>query len=200
MILDAVPFRYLVFNKPFRVLCQFTQGAEHSGTERSTLADYIKVPGVYPVGRLDFDSEGMLFLTNDGPWQQRLTHPKFEHPRTYWVQVEGEASEAALEPLRQGLKIQDYCTRPATAKLIAEPATIPPRNPAVRFRKHIPTSWLEITLTEGRNRQIRRMTAAIGLPTLRLIRMAIGELWLHQLPVGEWRDLTRYELSQLKRD
>ena len=192
-----MPFRYLAFNKPFQVLCQFTQGAEVSGPKRQTLADYIKVPGVYPVGRLDFDSEGLLLLTNDGPWQQRLTNPKFEHPRTYWVQVEGEACEAALEPLRQGLEIQDYRTRPALAKLINEPA-LAPRDPPIRFRKHIPTSWLEITLTEGRNRQVRRMTAAVGLPTLRLVRMAIGQLWLNDLPVGQWRDLTQQELSALK--
>ncbi len=180
------------------MLCQFTQGAEVSGPKRQTLADYIKAPGVYPVGRLDFDSEGLLLLTNDGAWQQRLTNPKFEHPRTYWVQVEGEAYEAALEPLRQGLKIQDYRTRPALAKLI-DPPGLAPRHPPIRFRQHIPTSWLEITLTEGRNRQVRRMTAAIGLPTLRLVRMAIGPLWLNGLPVGQWRDLTQQELSDTRR-
>jgi 23S rRNA pseudouridine2457 synthase len=166
-------------------------------TVRHTLADYIPVPEVYPVGRLDFDSEGLLFLTDDGAWQQRMSHPKFEHPRTYWVQVEGEVKESALEPLRRGLKIQDYRTRPAEAKRIAAPV-LPPREPPVRYRKQIPTSWLEITLTEGRNRQVRRMTAAVGLPTLRLVRVAIGALWLMELPAGQWRDLTASELNQLQ--
>ncbi len=189
-------FRYLVFHKPFQVLCQFTQGSA-SATARRTLADFISVPEVYPVGRLDFDSEGLLLLTNDGAWQQRLSHPKFEHPRTYWVQVEGEAADAALEPLRLGLNIQDYRTRPAHAKVIADPA-LPPRDPPIRYRRHIATSWLEITLTEGRNRQVRRMTAAVGLPTLRLFRAAIGGLWLKELPAGQWRELTSSELSQLQ--
>jgi 23S rRNA pseudouridine2457 synthase len=189
-----VPLRYIAFNKPFQVLCQFTQG--EASIRRATLADYISVPDVYPVGRLDFDSEGLMLLTNDGAWQQRLTHPKFGHPRTYWAQVEGAPNDSALDPLRRGLDIQDYRTRPAQAKIIAEP-TLPPRNPPIRFRKDIPTSWLEITLTEGRNRQVRRMTAAIGLPTLRLIRIAIGELWLNDLPSGSWRDLTPRELESL---
>jgi 23S rRNA pseudouridine2457 synthase len=191
-----LPFRYLVFNKPFEVLCQFTQGRDAPAGQRRTLADYVKVPAVYPVGRLDFDSEGLLLLSNDGPWQQRLTNPKFEHPRTYWVQVEGEATDSALVPLRQGLKIQDYRTRPAKANLIGNPDW-PPREPPIRYRKEIPTSWIEVTLTEGRNRQVRRMTAAIGLPTLRLVRVAIGGLWLRDLPAGEWRDLTRSELTKL---
>lgn len=195
MILDAVPPRYLIFNKPFQVMCQFTQGTDAPAEGRLTLADYISVPHVYPVGRLDFDSEGLLLLTNDGAWQQRLTHPKFEHPRTYWVQVEGQAEDAALSPLRQGLKIQDYQTRPAQARILGE--SLPPREPPIRFRKNIPTSWLEIILTEGRNRQVRRMTAAVGLPTLRLVRMAIGDVRLADLPVGEWRDLTPQELSRL---
>ncbi len=195
-----MPFRYLAFHKPFQVLCQFTQGTDAPPAGRRTLADYIEVPEVYPVGRLDFDSEGLLLLTNDGPWQQRLSHPKFEHPRTYWVQVEGIATDSALEPLRQGMKIQDYRTRPALAKSIPEPNALPVREPPVRFRQKIPTSWLEITLSEGRNRQVRRMTAAVGLPTLRLVRVAIGGLWLLDgLPVGQWRDLTSKELTQLKR-
>jgi 23S rRNA pseudouridine2457 synthase len=193
-----VPFRYLVFNKPFQVLCQFTQGHGAPATERRTLANYVQIPGVYPVGRLDYDSEGLVLLTDDGPWQQRLSHPTFEHPRTYWVQVEGAADERALVPLREGLKIQDYRTRPAQAKVIAGPQSLPPREPPIRFRKHIPTSWIEVTLTEGRNRQVRRMTAAIGLPTLRLIRVAIGGLWLlEDLAVGQWRDLSRRELERL---
>lgn len=187
-----MPFRYLVFHKPFQVLCQFTQGKGAERTRR-TLADFISVPDVYPVGRLDFDSEGLLLLTNDGAWQQRLSHPKFAHPRIYWVQVEGEAHEAALEPLRRGMKIQDYRTRPAQASVIAVPPFLAPREPPIRYRKQIPTSWLEITLTEGRNRQVRRMTAAVGLPTLRLLRVAIGGLWLQELPPGQWRDLTASE-------
>jgi len=195
-----VPLRYLVFYKPFQVLCQFTLGTDAPAAGRRTLADYIDVPDVYPVGRLDFDSEGLLLLSNDGGWQQRLSHPKFEHPRTYWVQVEGSATDAALEPLRKGTKVQDYRTRPALAKVITEPHSLPAREPPVRFRKHTPTSWLEMTLTEGRNRQVRRMTAAVGLPTLRLVRVAIGGLWLlDELPVGQWRDLTSKELTQLKR-
>jgi len=193
-----VPHRYLAFHKPFQVLSQFTQGRDVRSPDRRTLADFISVPDVYPVGRLDFDSEGLMLLTNDGAWQQRLSHPKFEHPRTYWVQVEGEVNEAALAPLRSGLKIQDYQTRPAQAKLIADPTWLPPREPPIRYRKHIPTAWLEITLTEGRNRQVRRMTAAIGLPTLRLVRVAIGGLWvLEGLVPGESRELTPKELNSL---
>ena len=193
-----MPLRYLLFHKPFNVLCQFTQGTTPSADHerRQTLADYIDVPDVYPVGRLDFDSEGLLLLTNDGPLQQRLSHPKFEHPRTYWVQVEGEATDARLAPLRDGLRIQDYKTRPAQAKVIPEPA-LGPRNPPIRLRKAIPTSWLEITLTEGRNRQVRRMTAAVGLPTLRLIRVAIGTLRLADLPSGKWRDINVDEFRNL---
>jgi 23S rRNA pseudouridine2457 synthase len=163
---------------------------------RRTLADYIAAPGVYPVGRLDFDSEGLVLLTDDGPLQQRLSHPNLAHPRTYWVQVEGLANDASLEPLRRGLRIQDYRTRPALAKVNAEPA-LPAREPPIRFRRNIPTSWLEITLTEGRNRQVRRMTAALGLPTLRLVRVAIGKLRLDNLQVGTWRDLTAREMGDL---
>ncbi len=187
--------RYLLFNKPFQVLCQFTQGKTPGEADaRPTLADYIRVPNVYPVGRLDFDSEGLLLLTDDGMWQQRMSDPRFAHPRTYWVQVEGMASDAALSPLRSGLQIQDYRTRPADAKVMTEPA-LAPRDPAIRHRLNIPTSWLEITLTEGRNRQVRRMTAAIGLPTLRLVRVAIGAISLDDLLAGSWRDLTASELA-----
>jgi 23S rRNA pseudouridine2457 synthase len=190
-----VPPRYLLFNKPFQVLCQFSQGTTPSAT-RPTLADFIPVRDVYPIGRLDFDSEGLLLLSDDGVWQQRLSHPKFGHPRTYWVQVEGEATLSVLEALRRGLKIQDYRTHPAEARVIAEPP-LPPRHPPIRYRKHIPTSWLEIILTEGRNRQVRRMTAAVGLPTLRLVRVAIGRLRLDNLAVGSWRDLSPGELALL---
>lgn len=187
-----MPFRYLLFNKPFQVLCQFTQGSTPGKDgPRRTLADYIPVPDVYPAGRLDFDSEGLLLLTSDGALQHRLSHP-----RTYWVQVEGAVSETALERLRCGLRIQDYQTRPAQAVAIAEPALFP-RDPPIRYRRHIPVSWLEIALTEGRNRQVRRMTAAVGLPALRLVRVAIGALRLDDLPVGAWRDLTTAELGAL---
>ena len=193
-----MPHRYLAFHKPFQVLSQFTQGRDVRSPDRRTLADFISVPDVYPVGRLDFDSEGLMLLTNDGVWQQRLSHPKFEHPRTYWVQVEGEPNDEALDPLRRGLRIQDYQTRPTEAKLIADPESLTPREPPIRYRKHIPTAWLEITLTEGRNRQVRRMTAAIGLPTLRLVRVAIGELWLLEgLVPGASRELTAKELNHL---
>ena len=192
-----MPFRYLLFNKPFAVLCQFTQGSTPSGKgTRRTLADYIAVPDVYPVGRLDFDSEGLLLLTNNGALQQRLSHPNYAHPRTYWAQVEGTASDEALAPLRTGIQVQDYRTRPAQAKVIAEP-TLPPREPPIRYRRELPTSWLEITLTEGRNRQVRRMTAALGLPTLRLVRVAIGTLRLDDLAPRCWRDLTASEIAGL---
>jgi 23S rRNA pseudouridine2457 synthase len=188
-------FRYLLFHKPFNVLCQFTQASPaKDGIRRGTLAEYIDVPSVYPVGRLDFDSEGLLLLTNDGALQHRLSDPKFAHPRTYWVQVEGEANDTALEPLRRGLRIQDYRTRPALAKVISQPV-IAARQPPIRVRLNIPTSWLEITLTEGRNRQVRRMTAAMGLPTLRLVRVAIASLQLADLAAGTWRDLTPAELA-----
>jgi len=187
-----LPLRYLLFNKPFQVLCQFTQGSTPGKRgPRRTLADYIPVPDVYPLGRLDFDSEGLLLLSSDGALQQRLNHP-----RTYWVQVEGTVGEAALELLRRGLRIQDYQTRPAQATVMAEPA-LPPRDPPIRYRRNIPVSWLEIMLTEGRNRQVRRMTAAVGLPTLRLVRVAIGTLRLDDLPAGAWRDLTMAERNAL---
>jgi 23S rRNA pseudouridine2457 synthase len=192
-----LPPRYLLFNKPFEVLCQFTQGTT-PGKEglRRTLANYIPVPEVYPVGRLDFDSEGLLLLTDDGEMQQRLSHPKYAHARTYWAQVEGMVSEQALEPMRRGLRIQNYDARPAQARAIAEPA-LPPRDPPIRYRRNIPVSWLEITLTEGRNRQVRRMTAAVGLPTLRLVRVGLGALRLGDLTAGVWRELTTSELSTL---
>ena len=178
-------YRYLLFHKPYGVLSQF------SG-ERS-LRPYVNVPDVYPVGRLDADSEGLLFLTSDGPLQHRLSDPKFGHPRTYWAQVEGIPTDDAMERLRRGVKVQDYITRPAQARILeAEPA-LSPRDPPVRFRKAIPTSWIELTLTEGKNRQVRRMTAAVGFPTLRLVRAAIGSLLLGDLMPGEYRELTAAE-------
>lgn len=185
--------RYLLFHKPYDVLCQF------SG-ERRTLAGFIDVPGVYPAGRLDRDSEGLLLLTSDGALQHRLCDPKFAHPRTYWAQVEGTPDRGALDTLEQGVAILNYRTRPAKARLLdAEPA-LPPRDPPIRYRKSIPTNWIELTLTEGRNRQVRRMTAAVGFPTLRLVRVAIGSLRLEGLEPGQWRDLTPAELRRFTLD
>ncbi len=181
--------RYLLFHKPFNVLSQFSS----DGSDKVTLKKFIDVADVYPVGRLDYDSEGLMLLTNDGNLQHRLSHPKFAHPRTYWVQVERIPNNEDLELIRRGgITIQNYRTRPAQIELCSEPK-IPPRDPAIRFRKSVPTAWLQITLTEGRNRQIRRMTAAIGFPTLRLIRIAIGDLQLGNLTPGQWRDLTPSE-------
>jgi 23S rRNA pseudouridine2457 synthase len=188
--------RYLLFHKPFGVISQFSS---ESAGERPTLRDYIPVPGVYPVGRLDHDSEGLLLLTGDGWLQHRLTDPRYEHPKTYWAQVEGEITDDALRQLREGVRIfPDFVTRPARAeRLIPEPA-VPPRDPPIRFRLSVPTSWIALTITEGRNRQVRRMTAAVGFPTLRLLRVAIGELRLESLAPGAWRDASAAELAMLK--
>ena len=191
-----MPYRYLLLNKPFNVLCQFTPGAGAS-VDRRTLADLVAVPDVYPAGRLDFDSEGLVLLTSDGALQHRLTDPKFGHARTYWVQVEGSPTEEAIRSLGRGIVIQDYRTHPAKARLI-DPPDVPVREPPIRYRRQIPTAWLELELKEGRNRQVRRMTAAVGFPTLRLIRSAIGPLTLAGLPVGAWRDLTPAEVASLR--
>ena len=192
-------FRYLLFHKPFNVLSQFTPGSTPpaSGEPRRTLAEFIPVPGVYPVGRLDFDSEGLLLLTDDTKLQHQLGDPRFEHPRTYWVQVEGSVTDDAIERLSNGVQISGYRTKPATAKRLPEP-DIGPRMPSIRVRRMIPTDWLELTLREGRNRQVRRMTAAVGCPTLRLIRVAIGPLRLDGLANGEWRDLSEREITALQ--
>lgn len=184
-------FRYILFNKPYGVVTQF------SG-EGPTLRDYIPVKEVYPVGRLDHDSEGLLFLTDEGALQHRLTAPKFAHPRSYWVQVEGQPDQTALGQLAEGVLVQGMPTRPAKVRLLPEEPQLPPRNPPVRFRKSVPTSWIEITLTEGRNRQVRRMTAAVGHPTLRLVRVAMGDLRLEGLQPGEWRDLSEDEVALLR--
>jgi 23S rRNA pseudouridine2457 synthase len=172
----------LLFNKPFGVICQFSRNGVHP-----TLADYIALPDFYPAGRLDTDSEGLLVLTDDGQLQHRITDPKHKLPKTYWVQVEGVPDEAALEKLRRGVKLSDFTTQPAEARLIDEPASLWPRNPPIRSRKNIPTRWLELTISEGKNRQVRRMTAAVGLPTLRLIRYRIGDWTLSGLEPGKWR-------------
>jgi 23S rRNA pseudouridine2457 synthase len=185
--------RYLLFHKPYGVLSQFTDAEG-----RQTLADYVRVPDVYPVGRLDWDSEGLLLLTDDGRLQHRLSDPHYGHPRTYWVQVERIPDELALEHLATGVKIQDYHTKPARAKLLSTAPDLPPRDPPIRDRQNIPTAWLELTLTEGKNRQVRRMTAAVGFPTLRLVRVAIGSLSIAGLAPGEWRDLTVAEVKKLK--
>jgi 23S rRNA pseudouridine2457 synthase len=185
--------RYLLFYKPYGVLSQFTDAEG-----RQTLGDYVRVPDVYPVGRLDWDSEGLLLLTDDGRLQHRLSDPQYGHPRTYWVQVERIPDELALEHLATGVKIQDYHTKPARAKLLSTAPELPPRDPPIRDRQHIPTAWLELTLTEGKNRQVRRMTAAVGFPTLRLVRVAIGSLSIAGLAPGEWRDLTVAEVKKLK--
>ena len=185
-------YRYVIFNKPYGVLSQF------SG-ERQTLRDFIPLKDIYPAGRLDHDSEGLLFLTDDGAMQHRLTDPKFEHPRTYWAQIERVPDGDALRRLSEGLTIQGYRTRPASVRLMAEQPKVPPREPPIRFRKSVPTAWIEITLKEGRNRQVRRMTAAVGHPTLRLVRVAIGTLRLEGLAPGKWRNLTATEVQSLKR-
>ncbi|GAA0794129.1 pseudouridine synthase [Marinobacterium sediminicola] len=177
--------KILLFNKPFRVLTQFTDQED-----RSTLADFIKVPGVYAAGRLDYDSEGLLILTDDGRLQHQLANPAFKMPKTYFAQVEGEISDEAVETLRRGVNLKDGPTRPAQAQKVSEPDWLWPRNPPVRYRKEQPTSWLQLTITEGRNRQVRRMTAEVGFPTLRLIRWSIGNWTLDQLEPGHWREET----------
>ncbi len=188
----------VAFNKPHGVLCQFTPGAT-AVTGRPTLAEFIPLPGVYPAGRLDHDSEGLLILTDEGAVNHAITDPRAAHPRTYLVQVEREPDAAALKKLAAGIPLDGKPTRPARVGRAAEPAWLWPRDPPVRFRKAIPTAWLEFTLTEGRNRQVRRMTAAVGHPTLRLIRIRIGNCELGDLPPGAWRQLERAERAQLLR-
>ena len=176
--------RVILFNKPFGVLCQFTSDP---GTR--TLKDFIGVPGVYAAGRLDADSEGLVVLTDDGALQARLSDPRHKEPKTYRVQIEGMPDESALEQLRRGIVLNDGPTRPAAVRIIDEPAGLWPRDPPIRVRRHIPTTWLELILTEGRNRQVRRMTAAIGHPTLRLIRWGIGPWSVDGIAQGSWSDV-----------
>jgi 23S rRNA pseudouridine2457 synthase len=171
----------ILFNKPFNVLCQFTDAEG-----RATLSHYIDIPNVYPAGRLDYDSEGLLLLTDDGKLQPRIADPRFKLPKTYLAQVERVPDEAALRQLRRGVQLKDGLTRPAQVELIEAPV-VWERTPPIRFRKNVPDAWLRLTITEGRNRQVRRMAAAVGHPTLRLIRVQIGSWELGDLQPGEWR-------------
>jgi 23S rRNA pseudouridine2457 synthase len=184
--------RSLLFNKPFRILSRFTD--RHG---RSNLADFIKVPGVYAAGRLDFDSEGLMVLTDDGALQKRISDPRSKLEKVYWAQVEGAPNDEAVARLRRGVRLNDGPARAVAARVIGEPHDLWPREPPIRFRARIPTHWLEIRLTEGRNRQVRRMTAAVGLPTLRLIRFAIGPWTIEGLKLGEWRDVSVDEIRRL---
>lgn len=178
------PTIVLLFNKPFQVLCQFTDQ-----DERETLASYIKIPKLYAAGRLDRDSEGLLLLTNNGMLQHRIAHPDFKLPKTYLVQLEGEISGKAIKALCDGVKLNDGMTAPAVAKQVEQPDWLWPRNPPIRFRKDIPTSWIELQITEGRNRQVRRMSAAVGYPTLRLIRTQIGAHFVKGIAPGEYKEV-----------
>ncbi|GAA4017344.1 hypothetical protein GCM10022408_33620 [Hymenobacter fastidiosus] len=185
--------RYVLVHKPYEVLTQFT---DENG--RATLKDFVDVPNVYPVGRLDYDSEGLVLLTDDKPLQHRLSEPRFKIPKTYWVQVEGIPTEEALAQLRRGVDIKTGFTAPAEAELLPEPVAVAERSKPVRFRANIPTAWLRITISQGMNRQVRKMTAAVGFPTLRLIRVQIADLRIAGLPPGKWRDLTSDEIKDLK--
>jgi 23S rRNA pseudouridine2457 synthase len=174
----------IAFNKPFDVICKF-----RAEPGRATLADYIKVPGVYPAGRLDTDSEGLLLLTDDGPLQARISSPRHKLAKVYWAQVEGVPTEAALAALRTGVDLGEFTTLPAGAQIMDEPANLWSRNPPIRYRAKIPTAWLELTLREGKNRQVRRMTARVGFPTLRLVRAGIGQVSVNDLAPGQWREI-----------
>ncbi|MEC7378081.1 MAG: pseudouridine synthase [Pseudomonadota bacterium] len=176
----------VLFNKPFHVLSQFTDERTNGKSPRATLGDYLAIPGIYPAGRLDYDSEGLLLLTSDGALQHRIASPTLKMEKTYWVQVEGDINDQTLTRLAQGVALKDGLTRPARVKRIPEPE-LWPRVPPVRFRESVPDSWIELTITEGRNRQVRRMTAAVGYPTLRLVRYRIGDWSLEGLAPGDYR-------------
>ena len=176
--------RLIRFNKPFGVLPQFSDAGG-----RATLAGFVDVPGVYPAGRLDRDSEGLMLLTDNGKLQARISDPRHKTEKTYWVQVEGVPDTAALSKLRNGVTLKDGPTRPAQVRAMGEPHGLWPRNPPIRVRKTVPDTWLELTITEGRNRQVRRMTATVGHPTLRLIRYRVGDWTIDDLPPGTWRDV-----------
>lgn len=180
----------ILFNKPFNVVCQFSPHLRSDGQPgHPTLKDFISIPDVYAAGRLDTDSEGLLILTDDGTLQHRLSHPKHKEIKTYWTQVEGSPSQADLMPLLKGVDLGDFVTKPAQVRIIEPPPQLWPRNPPIRERKAIPTTWLEIKISEGKNRQVRRMTAKIGFPTLRLIRYAIGHYNLDGILLGEYKIL-----------
>jgi pseudouridine synthase len=196
--------RYLLLNKPYGVLCAFTDAEAEREDERGereprpTLADYVDVPGVYAAGRLDLDSEGLLLLTDDGWLIHHLSHPRYSHPKTYLAQVEREPEAEALAALRRGVLVKGRRTAPARVELLATEPDLPPRPVPIRYRKTVPTAWLRLVLTEGQKRQVRRMTAAVGHPTLRLVRVAIGPLELGDLEPGDWRELTAGELDALR--
>ncbi|MGF1566625.1 MAG: pseudouridine synthase [Nodosilinea sp.] len=209
-------YHYILFYKPHNVLSQFGEGyqqprAAHANSSPGaaaasvalsggqTLGDFISIPDVYPVGRLDRDSEGLMLLTDHGWLQHRLSDPRYGHPRTYWVQVEQVPTTVALAQLRQGVTIKGYRTRPCQVRLLLDEPPLPPRVPPIRYRQTIPTAWIEITLREGKNRQVRRMTAAVGYPTLRLVRIAIAHLELGGLQPGAWRHATAVERQGLMR-
>ena len=179
----------ILFHKPFGVVCQFSPHQSGLNEPSQTLKDYIDLPEVYAAGRLDTDSEGLLILTDDGTLQHRLSHPKHKEIKTYWAQVEGAVTDEDVLPLKKGVDLGDFVTQPAQVRCMAEPPHLWPRNPPIRERKAIPTSWLEIKIAEGKNRQVRRMTANIGFPTLRLIRYAIGPYNLDGLNLGEWKQV-----------
>ena len=185
-------FRTIALFKPYNVLCQFSDAGG-----RATLKDFVPIQNIYPAGRLDRDSEGLLLLTDDGELAHRLTDPRFAHPKTYLVQVDRVPDLAAIETLRRGIVLNDGPTRAAEVDLLAESPTLPERAVPIRFRKNLPTSWLRMTIREGRNRQVRRMTAAVGHPTLRLVRIAVGAVTLGDLSPGQWRELDDAELAAL---
>lgn len=187
--------RYILLNKPYEVLTQFTDE-----TGRQTLKDFVEIPNIYPVGRLDYDSEGLVLLTDDKQLQHRLSEPRFKVPKTYWVQVEGEPTPEALENLRRGVDLKTGYTSPADVELLPETPELWERSKPVRFRAAIPTSWVQIRISQGMNRQVRKMTAAVGYPTLRLVRAAIADMELADLQPGQWRELTAAEVARLTED